>query len=207
MAFEIVVIGTSSGGLGALQTVLSGLPAGFPLPVVLVQHRGKDSEIGLCEFLSRSTSMRVREPDDKEFVLPGHVYLAPRDYHLLINDGSFALSIEPPVAFARPSIDVLFESAAETYGEGTIGVIMTGANHDGALGLAKIKAQGGVTLVEDPKSATAAEMPQAALDQCTPDWILPLHQIAPCLERLSNDHSLARTALAGATEDGLAYES
>ncbi len=207
MAFEIVVIGTSAGGLGALQTVLSGLPASFPLPVVLVQHRGKDSEIGLCEFLSRSTSMRVREPDDKEFVLPGHVYLAPRDYHLLINDGSFALSIEPPVAFARPSIDVLFESAAETYREGTIGVIMTGANHDGALGLAKIKAHGGVALVEDPESAAASEMPQAALAQCTPDWILPLHQIAPYLEKLSNDHSLARTAQAGALEDGLAYES
>ena len=130
----------------------------------MVQHRGKDSEPELCEFLDRQSSLPVSEPDDKEIVLPGHAYLAPRDYHLLIEEKSFALSTEPPVAFARPSIDVLFESAADEYREHAIGVILTGANRDGAWGLARIKASGGLTLVEDPASAAFREMPAAAID-------------------------------------------
>ena len=184
--FEIVVVGASVGGLKALQILLSGLPPGFPLPVVMVLHRGNDSESGLCEFLSRSSSLPVREPEDKEAVLPGHVYLAPRDYHLLIEKRSFALSTDPPVTFARPSIDVLFESVADEYEKTAIGVILTGANRDGSRGLAKIKARGGLTLVQEPASATCGEMPQAAIDLSEVDWILPLQEIAPCLDKLSN---------------------
>ena len=185
MAFEIVVVGASTGGLNALQTLLSGLPAEFHLAVVIVQHRGK-GESDLCEFLTRSSSLAVTEPDDKETVLPGRVYLAPTDYHLLVENGSFALSIDPPVRFARPSIDVLFESAAHEYQERAIGVVLTGANHDGARGLAEIKLRGGLTMVEDPASATCRVMPEAAITQTKVDWILPVQEIAACLENLSN---------------------
>jgi two-component system, chemotaxis family, protein-glutamate methylesterase/glutaminase len=186
VAFEIVVVGTSIGGLNALQTLLSGLPDGFPVPVVIAQHRGKTSEIGLCDFLARSSRIPISEPEDKEDIFPGRAYLAPRDYHLLIENGSFALSTEPPVSFARPSIDILFESAANEYGERTIGVVLTGANHDGARGLAAIKLRGGVTLVEDPASAACREMPDAAIAATQVDRILPLHDIASCLGHLSN---------------------
>lgn len=186
MAYAIVVIGASTGGLRALQVLLSGLPEDFPLPVVIVQHRGKDTEIGLCEFLSRSCRLPVTEPEDKDALLGGHVYLAPRDYHLLLENGSLALSTEPPVGFARPSIDVLFETAAEEYKERAIGVILTGANRDGARGLAGIQSQGGVTVVEDPVSAICRELPDAALGLVKPDWVLPLRDIPSCLQKLSS---------------------
>jgi two-component system chemotaxis response regulator CheB len=183
VAYGIVVVGTSSGGLKALQTLLSGLPAKFPLPLVIVQHRGKDSA-DLCEFLDQVSSLPVSEPEDKESLLAGHVYLAPRDYHLLIEEKSFALSTESPVAFARPSIDVLFESAADEYKGHAIGVILTGANRDGARGLARIKTNGGVTLVEDPVSAAVRIMPDAAIDSSTVDHVLELREIASFLARL-----------------------
>jgi two-component system, chemotaxis family, protein-glutamate methylesterase/glutaminase len=186
VAFEIVVIGTSTGGLKALQVLLSGLPVGFSMPIVIVQHRSKGSESGLCEVLRQCTSLPVSEPEDKEPVLPGHVYLAPRDYHLLIENRSFALSTDLPVAYARPSIDVLFESAADEYEERAIGVILTGANRDGARGLAQLKSRGGLTLVEDPESAASREMPEAAIASTKVDFILPLQQIAPYLGELSN---------------------
>jgi two-component system chemotaxis response regulator CheB len=181
---EIVVIGTSTGGLKALQTVLSGLAADFPLPVVIVQHRGSTSENGLCEFLARSSRLPVTEPEDKEPVMSGRAYLAPRDYHLLIENRSFALSVDHAVAYARPSIDVLFECVADEYGDKAIGVILTGANNDGARGLAKISSQGGVTMVENPETAVSDEMPRAALAHTKADWILPLEEIAPCLNKL-----------------------
>ena len=187
MAFEIVVVGASAGGLKALQILLSGLPSEFSLPVVIVQHRGKDMETGLCEFLASSSHLPVTEPEDKEPLLPGHAYLAPRDYHLLVQSGSFALSIESPVGFARPSIDVLFESAADEYKERAIGVILTGANHDGARGLAAIKALGGLALVEDPVTAACREMPDAAINLTKVDRILPLAEMAAGLHELSNN--------------------
>jgi two-component system chemotaxis response regulator CheB len=186
VAFGIVVVGASTGGLKALQVLLSGLPAEFSLPMVIVQHRGKDVETGLCEFLARSSRLPVTEPEDKDRVLPGRAYLAPRDYHLLVELGSFALSTDPPVGFARPSIDVLFESAADEYQDRAIGVILTGANHDGARGLAAIKAQGGLALVEDPLTAACREMPAAAIHLTKVDWILPLQEIANSLHKLSN---------------------
>jgi two-component system, chemotaxis family, protein-glutamate methylesterase/glutaminase len=153
------------------------------VPLVLVQHRGKD-ESSLCEYLSRTSSLPVSEPEDKEAILPGHVYLAPRDYHLLIEGATFALSVDPPVSYARPSIDVLFESAADQYKERAIGVILTGANQDGARGLAAIKAQGGLTVVQDPETAAHREMPEAAMARTNPDWILRLAEIASRLNNL-----------------------
>ncbi|MBC8029257.1 MAG: chemotaxis protein CheB [Pyrinomonadaceae bacterium] len=166
--------------------LLASLPAEFPLPIAIVQHRGADSESGLSEFLSQASKLRVKEPEDKEPIEPGNVYLAARDYHLLIENGSFALSTEFPVAYARPSIDVLFESAADEYEDGAIGVILTGANRDGARGLHQIKARGGLTIVENPASATCREMPEAAIAMTSVDWILPLPEIGPQLERLSS---------------------
>ena len=186
MVFDIIVVGTSSGGLKSLQTLLSGLPEDFLVPVVMVQHRGRDSDLGLVEYLGRYSNLPVREPEDKEPVEPGVAYLAPRDYHLLLENRGFALSTASPVAFARPSIDVLFESAAEEYNAKTIGVIMTGSNDDGARGLMKIKQAGGVALVEDPNTAASTQMPLAAIALSRPDWILPLSEIAPCLRRLSD---------------------
>lgn len=187
MAFEIVVVGASTGGLSALQVLLSELPVEFSLPMVIVQHREKGMETGLCEFLAQSSRLPVGEPEDKEIMLPGRAYLAPRDYHLLIDGGNFALSTDAPVGFARPSIDVLFESAADEYHERAIGVILTGANRDGARGLAKIKQRGGLALVEDPATAACREMPDAAINLTKVEWILPLREMATALHRLSKN--------------------
>ena len=186
MAFEIVVVGTSSGGLKALQVLLSAISEEFRLPMIIVQHRGKDSESGLCDFLAKHSRLPLSEPDDKEPILDGHVYLAPNDYHLLIEDKSFTLSTDQPIAFARPSIDLLFETAADEYSDRAIGVILTGVKTDGAQGLAKIKLRGGVTVVEDPSQAAFPEMPQAAIKASKVDWILSLQGIAVLLQQLTN---------------------
>jgi two-component system, chemotaxis family, protein-glutamate methylesterase/glutaminase len=127
----------------------------------------------------------VSEPEDKEPLRAGHVLLAPRDYHVLIADGNIALSTDPPVSFARPSVDVLFESVADEFAERAIGVILTGANRDGARGLAAIKSRGGLAIVEAPESAACREMPEAALAQTKPDWVLPLDEIATRLQLLA----------------------
>jgi len=186
VGFEIIVVGASSGGLKALQLLLADLPAEFRLPIIIVQHRGKDSDPGLCEFLARSSKLPLSEPNDKDSILEGHVYLAPRDYHLLITDRSFALSTDEPVAFARPSIDLLFESTADEFGEGAIGVILTGGNSDGARGLAKIKSRGGLAIVEDPEEAAVREMPLAAIKTNNVDWVVPIERIAPLLKQLGS---------------------
>lgn len=185
MSLEIIVIGTSRGGLKALQELLPELANTFPVPIVIVQHRGKESDIGLCEFLSNYSPLPVSEPDDKEPIMPGHIYLAPRDYHLLIENRSFALSTAAPIVFARPSIDLLFECAADEYGPKALGVILTGRNRDGAHGLAVIARRGGTTVVQEPASAEFREMPDAAIAQTQVDWILPLKGIADRLTELS----------------------
>ena len=186
VAPKIVVIGASAGGLDALQALLPQLPKEFPWPLIIVQHRRKDSDTSLCAFLQGWSSLPVREPTDKETIMPSHVYLAPRDYHLLIEQGSFALSTEAPVAFARPSINVLFESAADAYREDVIGVILTGTNTDGAQGLAKIKAYGGLAVVQEPATAASRRMPEATIAATPVDHILPLPEIAPFLVSLSH---------------------
>jgi two-component system chemotaxis response regulator CheB len=184
VAYEIVVIGTSYGGLSALQIVLPALGAEFPLPVVVVQHRRKDDDDGLCEFLRKRSPLPFGEPNDKEEIAPRRVYLAPRDYHLLIDRGCFALSTDSPVIHARPSIDVLFESAADAYRERAIGVVLTGASRDGARGLAKIKSAGGLVVVQEPQTAQSRAMPDAAIAATEVDRVLPLQEIAPFLREL-----------------------
>jgi two-component system chemotaxis response regulator CheB len=191
---EIVVIGTSYGGLSALQILLPALSEDFPLPVVIVQHRRKDNDDGLCDFLRKRSHLPLGEPNDKEAIEPGRVYLAPRDYHLLIDQGSFALSTDSPVIHARPSIDVLFESAADAYRERAIGVVLTGANRDGGIGLARIKAQGGLAIVQDPETAESPAMPRAAIAATEVDRVLPLSEIAPFLNSLCHTNKRSSRA-------------
>jgi len=186
MAFELVVVGTSLGGLEALHVLLTALPKNFPASMAVVQHRHKNSENTLSFFLQQHSVLPLKEPEDKEVIVPGNVYLAPADYHLLVEPGSFALSTEAPVEYARPSIDVLFESAADAYTKRVIGVILTGSNQDGAQGLAKIKARGGFAVVQEPATAFSRSMPEAAIAATKVDWILPLSEIGPFVVNLVN---------------------
>ncbi|WP_427158806.1 chemotaxis protein CheB [Aliinostoc sp. HNIBRCY26] len=181
MCFKIVVVGTSLGGLSALQKILGNLPANFPTAIAIVQHRHKESDATLKALLQTYTSLPIQEVEDKDEIIPGRVYLAPPDYHLLVEPGYFALSIDQPVSYARPSIDVLFESAADTYGGSVIGLILTGANQDGTQGLKKIKARGGITIVQEPSTAESPIMPAAAMADLAVDWILQLPEISDLL--------------------------
>jgi two-component system, chemotaxis family, protein-glutamate methylesterase/glutaminase len=175
---RLVVIGSSWGGFHALSCILSALPKSLDAPVVVVQHRMPDSNDGpFVSYYSHRSALPVLAVEDKEPVLPGRVYIAPADYHLLVDDGHFALSTEGAVQFSRPSIDVLFESAAHAQGSAVIGVILTGANEDGAAGLSAIARCGGTTIVQDPATAERREMPEAALAATEVDEVLTLEQI------------------------------
>lgn len=177
----LIVIGASLGGLHALQTVLAPLPASFAAPILIVQHREADAESTLAELLQNKCALKVIEAEDKMPIQNGWVYLAPRNYHLLVDGEQCALSTEEAVNYARPSIDVLFESAADVCGKNVIGVILSGANADGAKGLAAIGRAGGVTVVQDPSTADAAAMPQAAIHATKVDRILKLEEIGKFL--------------------------
>lgn len=185
MPYRLVSIGASLGGLRALETLLQALPPDFPIPIAVVLHRRPGSDGALRSILQRYTRLRVREPNDKEPIERGRLYIAPPDYHLLVEGNSFALSTEGPVSFARPSIDVLLESSADAYGPELVAVVLTGANHDGAAGAARVKAQGGVLLVQHPDTAECAVMPKAALAAAAADQVLPLEGLSACLARLA----------------------
>jgi len=179
MRYEAVVIGVSAGGIEALKIILPALPVSFPLPIAIVQHRDERSDGFLVEYLNRICRIEVSEAEDKEPLCIGHAYLAPAGYHLLFeSDRSFSLSVDGRVNYSCPSIDVLFESAAEVFGKTLIGVVLTGANADGAHGLKKIKARGGLAIVQDPTTSQAAAMPRAALEATSVDYIANLDQIA-----------------------------
>lgn len=184
MAYEIVVIGTSWGGLQAMRHVLGTLPAGFDVPVVLIQHRHRDSDALLAMLLQEQTSLKVLEAEDKTELQPGHVYVAPADYHLLIEKGHLTLSTEEPVHFSRPSIDVTMESAADAYGSSIVGVVMTGANDDGSRGLKRIVDRGGHAVVQDPKTADSRVMPAAAIRAVPAADVVPLDKLGPFLGKL-----------------------
>ena len=191
MAYSVVGIGTSWGGLAAMTKLLGGLPGDFGLPVVVVQHRGKDSDRLLSELLQDTTDLRVCEVEDKDPLTPGTVHIAPANYHVLIDSGYLSLTVEEPVRFSRPSIDVMLSSAADTYGSGAIGVVLTGANEDGARGLSHIVKRGGRALVQDPRTAEIPIMPVAALKAVPSAEILPLDALAPRLIELSLEHEKA----------------
>jgi two-component system, chemotaxis family, protein-glutamate methylesterase/glutaminase len=182
--FDLIAVGTSWGGLRALGTLLDHLPDDVDVPIVIAQHRGPDSlEGALAASLRRHVRRDVREVDDKDPIERRTIYVAPPDYHLLVERGSFALSVDERVQFARPSIDVLFETVADAYGASAIGVVLTGANHDGAAGLTAIAQRGGVAIVQDPESAEMRAMPDAAIAAAA-SVVLPLEEIAPYLAEL-----------------------
>jgi two-component system chemotaxis response regulator CheB len=180
-----VVIGVSAGGMAALRQLVSQLPAGFTTPVVIVQHIAANSDSYLVEYLGQHSVLRVKEAEDKEALAAGTIYMAPPGYHVLIDPGpSLSLSVDPPVSFARPSVDILFESAAVVMGRRAIGVVLTGANADGAAGLALIKKKGGTAIVQNPETAEAAYMPRAALAATAVDYVIDIGQVAPLLVTL-----------------------
>jgi two-component system chemotaxis response regulator CheB len=180
-----VVIGASAGALQALSTILPALPAGFRLPVIVVVHVPPDRESVLAELVQAKCRIPVREAEDKEPMVAGTVYFAPPDYHLLIEmDGSLSLSSDEPVLFSRPSIDVLFESAADAYGPSLIAIILTGANQDGAKGMLAVAEAGGTALVQNPNGAFASAMPEAAIAICPSAKVMSLDAMAKYLQEL-----------------------
>ena len=195
MAYGVVVIGSSLGGLAAVSTILAALPEGFPLPIVIAQHRAAapPADGRLRAIWQRCTSLVVSDAEDKSPIVPGHVYVAPADYHLMIEARDlFALSTEGPVLWARPSIDVLFETVAEAYGESVIGVILTGASADGSQGIRAIRARGGCALVQDPSAAECDVMPRAALAATAVNHVLGLHDLGRMLVALAGVPAEAR---------------
>ena len=186
--YKVIVIGVSTGGIKALKTILSVLPSKFELSVIIVMHRHKDADGYLEQLLDNECKMRVKQADEKEEITAGVVYVAPPNYHLLIeDDGVFSMSVEGAVNYARPSVDVVFESAAEVYGKGLIGVILTGANKDGSQGLKIIKEAGGLAIVQKPETSEVSDMPRAAIAAVKPDYVLPLEKIGPLLRKLESN--------------------
>ena len=190
--YELICIGASWGGLHAVGRVLSDIPEEIDQPIAIAQHRYIDAGGALPELLGERIHRPVVDVEDKTPIEPRCVYIAPPDYHLLVEPGYFALNVDARVQHARPSIDVLFESAADAYGEGVVGVILTGANEDGASGLARIKERGGVAIVQDPGSAERRTMPDAAIAATVADAILPLEEIGRFLYGLCVDTSAAQ---------------
>lgn len=184
--FEAIVAGASTGGIKALQELLFPLPADFRLPILVVQHRGPGSEDLVAFALNESCSLTVKEAEQNELLKPGHVYLAPANYHLLVeHDRTLSLSVDAKVCYSRPSIDVLFESAADVFHSALIGIILTGANHDGTAGLRKIKEGGGLTIAQDPATAEVKEMPNSAIQENIVDNVLKTSEMAAFLSRLA----------------------
>jgi len=177
-----VVVGASAGAIEALRSILPGLPADFPAPVLVVVHVPPDRRSLIAQVLQPHCALALREAEDKEPALPGTVYFAPPDYHLLVErDGRLSLSSEAPVLFSRPSIDVLFETAAEAFGAATAAVVLSGASSDGALGAARIARAGGAVFVQTPETAAATAMPRAALNACPGALALTPSHIAQVL--------------------------
>jgi two-component system, chemotaxis family, protein-glutamate methylesterase/glutaminase len=186
MAFDLIVMGASWGGMRALAMVLEALPEEFELPVLVAQHRPQAGGDEMLErVLSRSSKLSIVPAHDKEPLRPGTVFVAPPDYHLIVELGHLALSTDDAVQFARPSIDVLFESAADAYGARVVGVLLTGVNEDGAAGLARIAAAGGYTIAQNPETAERPEMPAAAVKRGAARKVLDLDRIGPFLAELS----------------------
>ena len=179
---DAIVIGTSAGGLNALKMILQKLPKDFPVPILVVQHLRADSEGFWIRNLNAQCKIRVKEAEEKEVITSGNAYIAPPDYHMLVEiDRSITLSQEGKVNYSRPSIDVLFDTASDVYQDKLIGVVLTGASKDGAKGLRKIKRNGGITIVENPVTAEFSLMPSEAMRASKVDYILSLQEIADLL--------------------------
>lgn len=182
---EALVVGASAGGVEALLSIFASLPAAYRLPILVVLHMPDDRQSQLAQVFQQRLALRVKEVDDKESLQSGTLYFAAPGYHLLVEqDRSLSLSREAPLHYSRPSIDILFDSAADAYGSALAGILLTGASHDGAAGLATIQRLGGLTLVQDPDEAQVPTMPQAALALLRPDFILRLQDIRALLVEL-----------------------
>lgn len=181
-----IALGVSTGGVAALKQLLGALPAGFPVPILIVQHLGAEAEGTMAALLDGWSALRVKEADPDEQPQAGTAYLAPANYHLQVEpDGRLSLSTDPPVLFARPSVDVLFETAAAAHGPRLAGVVLTGAGSDGSLGLLRIKQMGGLAIVQAPQDAACPAMPAAALRAVTPDHLTTLNDLPELLLRLT----------------------
>ncbi len=184
---EAVVIGVSKGGLAALSKILPYLPASFPMPIIIVQHRLSQSDNFLIEYFTNLCKMKIKEAEMGDAIKVGYIYFSPGGYHLLIErDKTLSLNVDEPVSYAIPSIDVLFETAVWAYEEKLIGVILTGANSDGSRGLRKIKINGGITIVQSPQTAEAPTMPESAIKITEVDFVLPLEEMAKVLIDLAS---------------------
>nr|WP_300002247.1 chemotaxis protein CheB [Tissierella sp.] len=185
MTYKAVVVGASAGGMQALRDLLIKLPKNFAAPIMIVQHLSPESDGYMAKYLNEQSSMEVKEADDKEEILFGRVYIAPPNYHLLVEkDQTLSFTVGNKVNYARPSIDVLFETAADLYQETLIGIILTGANSDGSKGLKVIKDKGGITIVQDPDTALIDSMPKAAINATSVDYVLSVDQISDKLIEL-----------------------
>ena len=185
MSYEAIVIGVSLGGMKAMKIMFSHLPNGFKTPIIIVQHISAHSDSQWIQLLNETYTIDIKEADEKEKIENGKVYFAPPNYHLLIEKNkTFSLTIDERVNYARPSIDVLFESAAEAYKNKVIGIILTGSNSDGTNGIKRIQKCGGLAIVQDPKTAEAAYMPISAISAIQPDYILSLEDIIKLLIKL-----------------------
>jgi two-component system, chemotaxis family, protein-glutamate methylesterase/glutaminase len=185
--YGLIVIGTSAGGLASLMFLLEKLPKDYPVPIVIVQHRMKEHRELLEEVLQSKCTIQVKQADEKETIQRNRVYIAPPDYHLLVErDLTFSLNSDPLVRFSRPSIDVLFESAAVGLGAAVAGILLTGANSDGTAGLALIKERGGITIAQDPREAQFPFMPQSAIDAGVVQYVWPLPEIQHFLLQLAH---------------------
>jgi two-component system, chemotaxis family, protein-glutamate methylesterase/glutaminase len=183
---DAIVIGASAGGIDALSILFPALPAGLAAPVFVVLHLPRERPSLLVEIFQPKCALPMHEAEDKEPVEAGTVYFAPPDYHLLVDDGpQISLSADEPVHYSRPSIDVLFESAADCYGDRLLAVVLTGANEDGAAGVAAVQRAGGITLVQCPDSAQSPLMPEAALRVAEPTHVLALPAMAALLGTLA----------------------
>lgn len=185
MSYEAIVIGVSSGGMNVMKIMFSLLPKDFNTPIIIVQHVSPHSDNQWIKLLNEKSNLQIKETDEKEKIENGKVYIAPPNYHLLIEkDKTFSLTIDERVNFARPSIDVLFESAADAYKNKLIGIILTGSNNDGTKGIKRIQECGGLTIIQNPETAESDYMPRSALAAIQPDYILSLEEIIRLLIKI-----------------------
>ncbi len=178
MRYKAVVMGSSAGGINALKVILPAIPADFPVPIFIVQHISALSDNYMAKFLNNLSKIRVKEADEKEKIEASTAYIAPPNYHLLVEeDFTLSLSVEEKINYSRPSIDITFETSALAYGRQLVGIVLTGANSDGSKGLLTVKQHGGYTIVQNPLEAESNIMPLAAIKLVKPHAILSLHQI------------------------------
>lgn len=190
MRYDAIVIGVSSGGMNAMNIMFPLFPKEFKIPIIIVQHINARSDSQWIALLNNKSNLRVKDVDEKELIEQGFIYIAPPNYHLLIEKNrTFSLTVDDRVNFARPSIDVMFESAAEAFKNKLIGIILTGSNSDGSKGIKRIKECGGLTIIQNPKTAESSYMPTSAIAAIKPDYILPLKEIMKLLMLLDQQNN------------------